>query len=456
MATDASLLEKESIGGNSRTDSAKFKASQSIAKSGSLGSSISQAGRRTVAIAGDSISANMTSYSAGNFDLISSHGWAGWGPALAGVQTKILTQSGSSFALGGLTTTTFIDKGYLSNLVAALPDVAAVMLGTNDAIGAENLPVTKANLVTIWNALINAGIYVLAFSVIPNSITGTANGYTQTQRANYIVALNNFIREWWLGKLGGEFIDCYSLMCDETQTNSPAKANVLSDLTHPTTLGGWYMGQAVQSALARLFPAVRLVASQNDYIVNNSMSNQLMQNPMLLGTGGFLANGASGVGPSNFNILGDNVGTGATLVASQGVANSGVGQKLILTINIGATGSGFIYVGSNDTITGRTTLGNILRGACRLRIKSGMSSSINSIRMYWQDGSINSSWNTSQDPAVLDINTAVDTDLILMTPETASVNLSTLSWALRVDFASAGNAVLELEQVELRDLSVSI
>lgn len=407
-------------------------------------------GIKTIAICGDSISNNMTAYSAGSYDFTSSHGWAGWAPALAGVQVKILSQFPGRYALGGLTTATYISGGYLANVVADTPDIAAVMLGTNDAIGTQpGIAVTKANLITIWQAMLDANIYVLAYSVIPNSIT---SGGRAQSNANYITATNNFIREWWQGVSGGRFVDCYSLMCDSTAANSPAKANVLSDLTHPTTLGGWYMAQPVAPILSELCAAIRLVASSNDYIVGNAASNQIMVNPLMSGTGGYCANGATTVGgaPSNYNWLGDNGTT--TMTVEIGGANSDIGKKAVMTVTVGGA-TGFIFAGSNDTITARTVVGNILRGGCRLRVKAGATTAINSIRFYWQDSTINSSWNTSQDAKNLPITT--DTDFYILTPETASVNLGALSLNLRVDFAGAGACVIELEQIELRDLSLA-
>ena len=226
-------------------------------RNNSLGASSPPAafGRSLVAFCGDSIMAGQVAdvvyTSRAQMATSSAYGFiAHHGFATAGVNPDYMDKTLT--AVSGATTASYILGNYIANTIAGAPDVAFVMLGTNDCNTAVAFATITANLATIYQQFLSAGIYVVACSILPNGAG------SQTISA-LIQAVNTWITNYWVDRSGGESLDTYTPVADTQAaiaSNSPWKTNANTDALHPAYFGSYLIGNSTQmvECLRRLFP----------------------------------------------------------------------------------------------------------------------------------------------------------------------------------------------------------
>lgn len=281
----------------------------------------------TLVTLGDSITNGGTEigygdvYVVGNFDFLT------YANQFAGYPFRILYNAGVS----GNTTAMMLQR-FDSDVVAVGPPTAVTVFGGVNDIFYYHLSAQTAftNLRAMYEKAQKHGIYVFAFTLLPC----TTNTPAAAQRAERL-KLNTMIVEYWRGRIGGEVIDLAALAGDPTSTTSGWKAGFTADGTHPDPAGATRLAQLVAPTFAKFLKSSSYVSCAEDsYSVNNGSTN-LLDNPMLSGTGGTITGtNASGQAPNGYTVA---VTGTATVVASVVSSNTdAVGSALELDITAGA------------------------------------------------------------------------------------------------------------------------
>jgi len=417
------------------------------AEMGALAINANSNGRTTLGICGDSISQNCFNDTAVN-SIFFSRGWAAMAPAMAGVYCVPV-----KYATSGATIQSWAAE-HLANVIAAKPSAVTLMLGANNAINPGGYPfaASMTALDEICAALTTAGIYV---AHLPTPPQGSIAAPVSAAVSNYIVRLNKHVRDYWVGKAFGEYVDTYSTLVSSTTvsagtvTTNPWKANYAQAdglNIHPSQLGAYYISYAIfqSGVLQRLFPAYQLIQSNSDYIGTDSTSNQLLPNGLMLGTTGAHDNGfSSGPVATGWRLSG---AANVSVVASKATADSGVGEKQILTCT--ATGAGqvaFYMTGIESNFTS----GNTIRAAARIKVTGATAQT----RCVWElfasgPGDI-LGWNDG--PQDVSFPTTQQEYLAAITPgRILTYSSGYIRPLLYINFSGAGGAVIEISQAEIR------
>ncbi len=387
-----------------------------------------------VACCGDSITANGFE-SIATYNAYKNVNFYTQAAACAGVFPTI-----TAFAQGGYTTALWI-RDYLPLVLASAADIAFVMLGTNDIhVSLDATSVTKANLTTIYSSLTNAGIYVVALSILPNATNASESGKTYE--------LNQWIANYWANNSAfGEFQNVNPFVADQAVANTPFKTNYdIGDGIHPSNLGVHAIGVALTACFARLFNAYTLVNSNNDSRTVNSASRNLTLNPMMLGNVAGLATGFISGGDA-----------GVTITPTVGTANSGFGQKQILTIAATATGTKSGFLLSADCIANATG-GHIMQSGARIKLVS--QTLLKRLGLYWSasgGATAASGWFNLEYGTPIAFDWQSQEWLVSRTaPFAISIGATSLRTGIFFEFDTSGAsaAVIEIEQLELIDTTL--
>jgi lysophospholipase L1-like esterase len=213
---------------------------------------------------GDSITANGVSGSVqdittGHIGTVGPRNWLMWASLLSGGR---LVYAGVA-ATGGYTTQQIIDV-HLPRMLTAIRSgrvsTVCVLAGTNDVGAGTSLETIKANLTTIYQALLGAGARVVACTLTPReSSPGVAE---PTSFRTALQRLNAWIRLTPLLFNGIQSVDFHALT---TTTESLWVSGYNSDNIHPTSAGAKAMGQALSDLLMASAPV-----SQSPLLANTS------------------------------------------------------------------------------------------------------------------------------------------------------------------------------------------
>lgn len=390
-------------------------------------------------LAGDSITANQILETSNHLY----YGHVGFYPlaaSMAGVAPKFY-----NYATSGLTIQGWSDA-WLTQTLANPAKIVIMLLGANDDFGTPAVPVaTKiSQLTTIFDTLIAAGKYVVAVSEMPQSTTAT--------RANAVVAQNNFCKSYFSGNASGEYFPLYATMSNATVSNTPYKTNygIVGDasLVHPGNLGAYYAAVALTPLFARLFVPYTLVASNNDSITVNTNSNQLLANPMLLGTAGTKGTGVTGNIATGLTINGD---ANTAVVGSLATANGGVGQKQVLTVTSTAAGA---ISGFADQVISYVTEGDLISVAARLKIINP--NKLTALNITWQTnaGIFETVWMKRTEPTANTFPFPETKEFLVAKIEhTVPAGVNNIRMWFNFEFSAAQTTtVIEFEQLEMRNL----
>lgn len=240
---------------------------------------------KSIAIIGDSITANASNVLTP--EITSSHGYWTWADIFSGHRTTF--QPGSNLGIGGNTTADVLAR--LSSLIKIKPDIAVVAIGTNDITGALTAQQSIANLKNIWDQLYQAGIVVIACTILPRT---SSWGLTAAMR-NQAVVINNFIRSQQGVRPNFEVVDATSSFLDYTAMDGFARAGLQIDGLHPAQAGAFLYGAAVADVIKRLVPQRDELQTDptNVWSLTNPSGN-LVANGLLAGTTGSKGTGCTG------------------------------------------------------------------------------------------------------------------------------------------------------------------
>lgn len=211
-----------------------------------MGMPIGQNRSNLVVSMGDSITSN-----SGAPPIQTDRGYLSWASMLSDSRIRW----GRPYATGGHRTGQII-ADHLPQVLAAdpRPGWCVVLAGSNDVTGDVPLTTITANLQTMYEALISAGIRPVPCTLPPNDPA------TTPQR----VALSS-VNAWISGYAqtrGLPLIDFYGTLADPTNGNY--RTGTSSDGVHPTATGAKDMGNAIAVVLAPLVtPSVPPLATDN-------------------------------------------------------------------------------------------------------------------------------------------------------------------------------------------------
>jgi lysophospholipase L1-like esterase len=284
------------------------------------------AGLRSIAFLGDSISVG---YSATSTTLAK----IAFPAAILQIsKQRFYWPESLDFGVNGNTTAQMLAR--VGSVVSARPDICVVHGGTNDLHGGVLPAVTIANLGAIYDALIAAGITVIAIPILGRTTPAT----TSTTR-NYGQQVNDWIRRsQGENRRGLVVVDCGLVFDDPTSTSWAERTGYTGDGLHPSTLGSYYIAKKVVEALDVLYPSFNIpVTSPTDayHATENPYGNRLLSGVgMFGGTGGTITTGdASGDVATGWTLTSSVLG-GATCVASKvTLADGRTAQRIALSGN---------------------------------------------------------------------------------------------------------------------------
>ena len=383
-------------------------------------------------IIGDSIT-SQNSQDLSNSISYMDTGYLTWALGLAGVQIDFVRNAG----IAGDTIQMIADR-MASDVIPYQADAALVQGGINGVTTITPEAQFAILRDQIWAPLIARGSYVIDTATPPRTI---ADGITNLR----VARLNALRAQYWRDRADGEFVDWYSDLTDTTNTACPYKTSYALDSppTHPSNLGAYVMGEKLAPVLQRLFRSRALIASPADTRQLDATSNNIIDNPLFLGTGG--TNGAGCSGTLAASWLGLCTG-GVTAVHSTGAANSGVGQKQIAALTATASGYYMLYTAS---VHSRAVVADIIDAAARIKISSA--SNLNAIYLSLTSNTGSLVWGRKAGAS----QAVLPSDFELLAAQTKKGTLfagtTSLQFTVRAEFAGAGSATFEIERAELRN-----
>lgn len=384
---------------------------------------------KNVVLFGDSITAQNTHESETAFGF-PDNGYMTWAIALAGVDAHIVKNAG----VGGDTTAGMLARVH-SDVLSVDSDCVIEMGGIN-GITSFTPEQQMEKKIAYWEEIARAGRYVIALTTPPRGI-GTEPTISR------IAKLNNLIAEYWRGRDYGECIDVYGALADTTNQLCPYKSGYAYDSpsTHPSNLGAFHMGASLAPTLRRLFRQRTLVASPRDTQEIDATSNNLLTNPLFLNSGGSHGAGSSGTLAQSWQVL---CTGGVTSVGSLGAANSGIGNKQVLTISSTASGYAMLY---NTSIHPRLAGGDIVRAMARIKVVGA--TGLKSLSMTVTTSVGAGSWGRKSGNA----QSFLPENFELLSPETVAYLYrpsASAQFTVRAEFEGSGGAVVEIERAEVR------
>lgn len=295
-------------------------------------------GLRKVGAIGDSLTADAIGNGWTNW------GWLAW--ARRYLNDRLDISVSNVFAVGGATVAD-VRTLQLPQALAADLDICFVMAGQNSGDGdPESTPVIWADLQAIYDALLQRGTFVVA---IPLRVHGSA----APQSADVILqasALNRLIVEYARTKAGMLAIDVNPLYLDFS--TGQAISTYLRDGIHDNQPSAKAMGRFVADAISAAIPAFddRFSVIGDTYDATKNPRGNLLANGLFAGTGGGVANGASGTVAASWSLQ-RNANSGASMVGSkQSVAGYTNLESQRITVGDTSDGTGGVLA-SEDLIT---------------------------------------------------------------------------------------------------------
>jgi len=243
--------------------------------------------------------------------------------ALAQALAKV-TLTPKPFGVSGYTMQNWIDDntGFGLNAFLANPtDFFLLTCGTNDVqLGASfNLSDSRQRLSKIVNAILGKGTYLIVTSIPP---VGAVNALASSAVQNNVRAWNKALRDQVLSLFNStiEFVDLFPALCDTSNTAIPYFSGLNKDSVHTNQLGCALAAPLMATRFAALFQPIQLVESANDSTSVDATSNNIMQNPLMLGTttGNFDSGTATGRLPTNWRGSGSaNVSLACSVISAQ-------------------------------------------------------------------------------------------------------------------------------------------
>lgn len=245
--------------------------------------------------------------------------------------------------VAGESTTAYLARQQ-ADILSQPGDCVLNMIGTNDFGTATpvDFATTKSNLEAIWRGQLNAGKIPIQCTVTAVDV-GAFTSYEARQHE--IPKLNEWIFAFARANPWLIVADTYGATIDPSSTAYKMLGVATDDGLHKSTAGGYLEGIAVWNALKPMLMArTGRVSSNADSRLVYAGSNQMIPNPMLLGTAGVATPGAgtiTGTVPDQWTV--NNIAGAPEVTLSKVASPSGVGDGLRMQIKSAASSQVIVY-----------------------------------------------------------------------------------------------------------------
>jgi lysophospholipase L1-like esterase len=222
----------------------------------------------------------------------SDRGWFWWANSLSGWRAEVLNVSG----VGGDRSDNLLQRiaDVEMGVLPYEPAFCTVMIGVNDLNADRTASQVIANLEQIYRVLLDAGIGVVAMTILPVA-TGHFKAGNETH-SQAIMAVNEWIRRTATRTPGMYLCDSCAAVVDPTAATFTTLSGMLaSDGIHLTAKGARAVGAELSLQLQAICPPNgTMISSNRDSYGISSTNVQLIDNPLFTGSGGTAGSGMSG------------------------------------------------------------------------------------------------------------------------------------------------------------------
>ena len=330
------------------------------------------------------------------------------------------------------------------------PDYCFVLGGINDVSNGVPAATIKANLQAIYQKLLNAGITVVALSIMPYG-SGHA-GYTAANTQT-LLDVNDWIKRFCASTAGMIFVDAFAAIVNPTGAGAAA-SGMLYDNLHPSPKGALAVATAAKSVLqGKVFAPSLLVSSNSDNYGTNSSNTNICDSAPWTNTGGTVTGPATGTAAAGFTI---EVGAGSpTIVASVQARSDGIGYNQRIVATSSAASDVARLRSAGNTMNSRFVSGGSYELVCEFSLTNVAGSNLSKINCpisLTLDGQL----YTVSGPLITSSNGSITGDItgILRSPAFTLPAFSSCTAAIAyfdLTFSAAGTAItMDVGRLSLR------
>lgn len=354
-----------------------------------------------IACLGDSIIANSANINANSSKYVS-HGFMTWVRILT--NGRVYSPQSLNFGVGGQNSSQIAAR--VGSVIAANPAICIVEGSPNDGRDGLTAAQTIANYKSIYDALLAAGIAVIAIPMTPIGNPYTNQIYNISQQNDWLLRQAQLRPNFYVA-------DIRNVLADPT-TSYNWRANYAdSDVVHPNSRGCYYLAKAV-AAIINSMPYTVLIpysSAGDTYDATLNPSGNILSSPKMSGTSGTVtttgtSTGISGTAANAWTLAAGTASGlgGATVAGSNGVDATNVATQ---TLTIGGTMSSGTTQGFDFTQASinpaKLVLGSTVEAMLPIAVTTPFS---NILSMTWRlditqtIGGVSSNWTASDLGAV--------------------------------------------------------
>lgn len=309
------------------------------------------------------------------FNFLSNH------PFYCPVGNNGTAATGNNFGVGGNTTAQCLAR--VPQVLAVNPTWCFVLIGTNDLTDVTiSYSTIISNLSQIYQQLGAAGIRVVALTIIPRSAWSSLTAPQIAARRLVQMAVNTWIRKYNVNVAFPGSNMYPIIVCDPTlymvdvtsSVGNPLLGMLDTDGLHPNPTGAYWMGYALTQTMASYIPIGTVWDYQDPadlYDVTNNPTGNLLANGMMLGSGGTIVTGVTGVVADSWSSQRSG-GTNITAVCSKlGTAidgTAGSAQRVVASTTGAGVAEEFIYI--HQDISTNFQAGDVVEASCQIAVSS--------------------------------------------------------------------------------------
>lgn len=255
---------------------------------------------------------------------------AGWQPFLEGLLLgRARFPNDQNFGVVGDDSADVLAR--VGSAITCSAATVVVFCSTNDAANGLTGAQSIANLSAIVQALLNAGKIVILVAELPRG--DSVN--TSSRLAGNDLLGHMAVAQWCRAQIGVYpnlyVLDVWPGFADLASANGDAVAGRLHDGLHISYNGNLLFAQLALPLFQALFPAVNLLAvsAADLYDATHNPRGAINANPLMAGTAGTKANGATGNVADSFGLIGFT--TGGAVAAAKTTVDGKVFQDLVIS-----------------------------------------------------------------------------------------------------------------------------
>jgi hypothetical protein len=242
--------------------------------------------RNVIAFLGDSITENGQNQIGTTNIIHNAGGYSSWVPPL--VKQRYKSDFSLNFGIAGQNSLQI--NARVQDVINARPRWAVVLMGTNDFTPfAGNADASCAVIRDTWTQLLDAGIKVVAVTILPKDISSPTH--------DFYIRQNQFIRAHIGYRPNFYVADPAQDLVDPASSTGAAKTNYYIDTTHPAAgYGSYAVAKAVAGVINAVEPLGNLITQDAlpDAYSTTLPTGNLLLNGAMQGVGGTLSGGTTG------------------------------------------------------------------------------------------------------------------------------------------------------------------